>query len=484
MKLNKDKKKKLYLAIVSIVAALLIVYLGFSIYFTKHFYFGSKINGTSISNKTVSEVEEELQNKINTYSLNIKGRDGLEEVVNAEDLGLTYISDGKVAEYKKEQNPFAWIISPLKDGESKMQVNIEYDESKLNSVFDNLNCLKEENSVKPENAYIEYNGSEYEIKSESLGSTVKKEDLHTKFIEAVLKSMDNLDLDKEDLYEEPTFLSNSTEVVAAKDKLNTYLQTEITYNVNSKTEVINKDIIKDCIGVNDDFTTYINDKKLSNYVYEIGYKYNTVANAKKFKTTSGKVIEIAGGNFGWRVDTAKIISELKTSIENGEVATKDLSFSQKANGYGDNQIGQTYVEIDFTNQHMWFYKNGALVTEGPVVTGNVSLGHTTPTGVYMLNYKEKNTFLVGEGYRSPVSFWMPFNGNIGIHDASWRTEFGKDIYLAAGSHGCINSPYDLAKAIYEQIQSGDPIVCYYGEKIKTTEEKKVDPSVQATEGEE
>jgi lipoprotein-anchoring transpeptidase ErfK/SrfK len=56
---------------------------------------------------------------------------------------------------------------------------------------------------------------------------------------------------------------------------------------------------------------------------------------------------------------------------------------------------------------------------------------------------------------------MPFNGGIGIHDATWRRKFGGDIYKRDGSHGCINCPLSLAKTIYENIDVGTPIICYY-----------------------
>lgn len=36
----------------------------------------------------------------------------------------------------------------------------------------------------------------------------------------------------------------------------------------------------------------------------------------------------------------------------------------------------------------------------------------------------------------------------------------EEIYKTNGSHGCINSPYYLAKTIYENIQVGTPVVCY------------------------
>lgn len=39
-------------------------------------------------------------------------------------------------------------------------------------------------------------------------------------------------------------------------------------------------------------------------------------------------------------------------------------------------------------------------------------------------------------YEEKVEYWMPFDGGIGFHDAPWRDEFGGDIYLTSGSHGC------------------------------------------------
>ena len=68
--------------------------------------------------------------------------------------------------------------------------------------------------------------------------------------------------------------------------------------------------------------------------------------------------------------------------------------------------------------------------------------------------------LSGPGYDSPVEYWMAFNGNISLHDASWRSEFGSDIYKSNGSHGCVNLPTDAAGLIYETVDIGYPVVCY------------------------
>ena len=110
---------------------------------------------------------------------------------------------------------------------------------------------------------------------------------------------------------------------------------------------------------------------------------------------------------------------------------------------------------------MWFYKDGALLVDTAVVTGNVSAGNASPEGVFCLVGKSEHETLKGEGYSTPVDYWMPFYGGVGIHDAdSWRSVYGGTIYQNSGSHGCINTPTAKVAVIYENIEAGTPIVCY------------------------
>ena len=115
-----------------------------------------------------------------------------------------------------------------------------------------------------------------------------------------------------------------------------------------------------------------------------------------------------------------------------------------ANSHGKNDYGDSYVEINLTAQHMFLYKDGKLVIDSDFVSGNVSKNNATPTGAYGVTYTEKNATLRGENYETPVTYWMPFAGNVGMHDAYWRSEFGGSIYKYAGSHGCINLPPEVA----------------------------------------
>ena len=153
--------------------------------------------------------------------------------------------------------------------------------------------------------------------------------------------------------------------------------------------------------------------------------------------------------------------------------------------YGEDDIGDSYVEIDVTSQYLWVYKDGVLVEETDFVSGNVSRGYNTPVGIYGITYKERNTTLRGANYASKVSYWMPFNGNVGMHDASWRSTFGAEIYLRNGSHGCVNLPPKKAEVIYEHVEKGEPVIVYGGQvsvpKPETSEEPEtvMDPEEAA-----
>ena len=58
----------------------------------------------------------------------------------------------------------------------------------------------------------------------------------------------------------------------------------------------------------------------------------------------------------------------------------------------------------------------------------------------MLKNKIMDVPLVGDNYVTPVKYWMPFNGGIGLHDAVWQSAFGGERYKTKGSHGCVNLP--------------------------------------------
>lgn len=174
------------------------------------------------------------------------------------------------------------------------------------------------------------------------------------------------------------------------------------------------------------------------------------------------------GDYGWQINQAEEAVALTRMVQNGTNQTREPAYSRTAASRTGNDFGTTYVEVDMGLQHIYMYENGTLIAEAPIVTGNVAKGWTTPEGLYTLYYKERDRVLRGPkradgtySYESPVSYWMPFNGGIGLHDASWRGKFGGEIYKNNGSHGCINIPPKTAAVIYEHVYKGIPILCFY-----------------------
>lgn len=128
---------------------------------------------------------------------------------------------------------------------------------------------------------------------------------------------------------------------------------------------------------------------------------------------------------------------------------------------GKNDIGDTYIEVDMTEQKMYYYEDGELILETDIVTGNTGRRMGTPQGVNYVYNKQRNRVLRGQGYASPVKYWVPVKGAIGIHDASWRSKFGGEIYKTNGSHGCINTPTEIMAQLYESVEIGTPVIMFY-----------------------
>ena len=207
--------------------------------------------------------------------------------------------------------------------------------------------------------------------------------------------------------------------------------------------------------------TDLDSSAVLSYAQKLAEKYDTQGYARKFRTSYGKEITLYKGNFGWKLDAeATALSIMESACFHRQQFVAPV-WKHKGVGFtrGDD-IGDSYVEIDLVNQKVWLYQNGEQLLATECVSGTYGTDRQTPGGVYSITYKQSPAVLRGPGYESPVTYWMPFNGGIGLHDASWRDSFGGDIFKTNGSHGCINLPTEAAKLIYETVSAGYPVVCY------------------------
>lgn len=459
--MEKQNRKKIITGIIIAACTLLIIYLGISFYFTNHFYFGSEINGINVSGETVEEANKKISSQIGSYKLELQGRDNLDAEITASDIGLQYNSANKIQELKDSQNPFAWIIHIFKSKNSEITEMTSYDKAKLNKCINELPYFKSKNIVAPKNASLKYDDGEFKVVDEVYGTKVNKDALYNAIVKAIANGKHTLNLDEENCYENPKYTTKSPELAQAKDKLDKYVKTNITYTIGNNTVKLDEDTISKWLGVDNNLNAVVNENKVTAYVTDLAKTYNTYGKTRDFKSTSGSVVQVPGGDYGWAISIPDETQALITDIKSGETIKRDPKYSQKAATYGSDDIGNTYVEINMTKQHLWYYKDGVLVADGDVVTGNESKKWGTPVGTYRLKYKEKNATLKGDNYSSKVDYWMPFNGGIGLHDASWRNKFGGEIYKNNGSHGCVNAPRALAEKVFNNIEPNTPVVCYF-----------------------
>lgn len=458
---NKYKEYNIAKILTIILGLILISYIGFSIYYIKHFYHGTTINGVNCTRMTVKKAEEQITKEVRNYTLTFEEKGGTKEQISGKDIELVTLFDSDLGDIKKKQNPFLWPFAFLQKKDFTIKTMLSYNEELLKHNFDNLKCFDENNVVKPVDAYIsEYKNTGYEIIEAEFGNLVQKDKLF-KLVEKSINHLDTkINLEKEDCYVQPTYTSKSEELVNALNTMNTYVSSEITYKFGDAVEVLDGSKISEWLSVNDEKQVVLNEEKLKEYVDYLGRTYNTFGKTRTLKTSYNKTIQIKGGDYGWWMDRVAEREELKAAIQAGEKTTRKPVYFQEAAHYGDDDVGNTYVEINLTAQHLFFYKDGKLIVDSDLVSGNVAKNNQSPTGTFPILYKKQNAVLVGEDYETPVDYWMPFYQNVGMHDAKWRSEFGKNIYLTQGSHGCINLPHDKAKIIFENISKGVAVFCY------------------------
>ncbi|WP_054740197.1 L,D-transpeptidase family protein [Cellulosilyticum ruminicola] len=446
----------------TVLATLLLIYLGLAIYFIGHFYWGTKINELSVGGQSISKVEKKFTNQVKAYALTLQERGGESETIKGSDIGVDFNALEQLKGLKKKQNGFMWLFKLGGKKEYDLDKVYTYDEAKLKNKITELKCLDDKHQMVPENASVVYEKECFIIKAGDKGNLIKQDVLLTNLEEVIKHAGKEIDLDEAACYEEATYQVDSKEIVNLEKTFNAYLKSEVTYTIGDNTETITKEQIKDWLCADDKMQPQLDRKQVEGYIDTLANKYDTVGGTRHFNTSSGTTVEVSGGDYGWKIDRDKETHELVKALKGFEPVKRTPICTQQGVAYGlANDIGGTYVEINLSSQYLWLYNNGKKVTEGSIVSGTADGRHNTPPGVYKIDYMERNATLKGPGYVCPVSFWMPFNEDIGLHDATWRGSFGGTIYKYNGSHGCINCPYGLVETIFNTVSSGTPVVCYH-----------------------
>lgn len=434
------------------------------------FVSGTSVNGLGIGGMTVEQAGEHISSFYSSkYQLKIKERGGKEETINGADIGFAVgLPDGFLQTILDQQNASGRAFGPDVDNSNRTEMANTFDEQALTDKVNALNCLSGSGIVTTADAYISsyQEGQPFEIVPEVNGNNLYPDKVLEAVKNAVTSGNSEVDLEASGCYYAVTVTKDDEGLKNLCDTLNQVREMSITYVIGDQSEVLDSATICSWITGTADGQIQMNRDQVAGWVQTLAGKYNTAGTTRTFHTATGRDVSVSGP-YGWKIDQNAETDALIGMIRTGQTQSREPQYVQTAVDHSAQEWGTTYVEVDLTGQHVYMTKNGSVVWDAPCVTGNVSKNYTTPAGLYSLTYKERDRVLRGakkaDGtyeYESPVSYWMPFNGGIGFHDATWRSKFGGTIYQNSGSHGCVNLPPEKAKLLYDLVYKGIPVICY------------------------
>ena len=403
------------------------------------------------------------ENGANVYSLTLK------------DLGYSLDENDlttQLTELQKKREANRKIFAEQENVNISYKVNKDAEQEKSALTADHFGDRERTSST---NASIQYDDAkkEFTITSEVQGDEIDEsrlmsfvdQTLDADFTSALLDAEADITMGTE-CYQLPDVSADEkmqNKLTSLNDQLDKYRSTTVTYTFGESTEVLDSQTIDSWITI-DGENIGIDQEAAKAYIQNLANTYNTIYVPRTFHTSYGNDVTISGNEYGFQIDQDGELAQLLEDLKSGTAVSRDPVYSiQGMQRNGTDDLAGSYIEVSLDNQHLWLYKDGALVTETDIVSGAPTKGRETYRGAWPIAYKASPFELSSEeyGYNVKVNYWMPFVYGQGLHDASWQSSFGGNRYKSgAGSHGCINLPEDQAALIYNTIDGGYPIIIY------------------------
>ncbi len=468
-----------------LLSAALSVYFLLAFYYRGGFGLNTWINGVYCTGKTVEEVNEELLYAAEAPVIVLMTqKNGFTDCIRLEDFEFSCEYLPALEEYVEESNSLLWLDNITLHKNHYILPQITYNEGKFREAFENsLSVLSY--SQAEEGCSLQYSDEEGWTFYNGLEGRLDVD----KAFELIQTSLEKgqgeivINLDGLDCFYDVPMDDEQLKIKEVWERLDAFQHIGIIYDMGDEQIGLSdfpglvgafiKREYREDIGGGMDYPVISSDGRfipdetaVEEFISELADTYDTYGRERQFQSTRGDIVTIpAGGTYGTKLNQEAEVEYLMEKLQEDDVLRVIQlhvpEYEKQGMVRGKDDIGDTYIEIDMTQQKMYYYEDGELVIETDVVTGNISRRMGTPEGVNYVYNKQKNRILRGEGYASPVKFWMPVKGSIGIHDASWRSEFGGEIYKTNGSHGCINTPLDVMEELYDLVETGTPVIMFY-----------------------
>ena len=451
------------------------MFFALAMYYRNNFPVNTWINGVYCTGKTVEQVNEELVNAQEASTLYVVDADGVswEIAMLAADVRPDFTVDLK--KYLKQNATFYWLENLQRSVHSELSAErYTMDEGKLRECFEELPFVAAERE-RAQGVFVRDSADGYYLQDDN-SMRLDREKAFTYMKDCLSEGRTTIDFAEGDCY--GNVPDSESDQVQRKiwEQISEFTDRcgSLAYDMGTETLVISSE---DAAGflekqpgddipyLDEEGKLAVNEEAVREWVERLASSYDTWGTEREFESTRGDTVTVKYVTYGTQLDvgaeTEYLLGALQGTADAAGTMPHVPAYTHQGYVRGQDDIGGTYIEIDMTEQKMYYYEDGEMLLETDVVTGNTGRRMGTPQGINFVYAKQRNRTLRGANYASFVKYWMPVKGNVGIHDASWRAKFGGQIYKTNGSHGCINTPTDKMSELYEMVEVGTPVIMFY-----------------------
>ena len=447
------------------------------------FWFSSRASGTEAEHQTVYDRYTAMTAAVDTLRLNVTEdgsvigsydmqtlglRDDLLQKVNAQFSELDRLPAEQYAALSMQEK-LAW---GKLDHAAPLSCTPDPGTLDLTAVLADLQSVKR---TAPEDAYIDLVDGVYTVHDAVAGDELNESAVQAGLQQAASELAVTADgpadasfeLTSVDCYQKPSVTTDTLR--DTPDSLFRAALAELTVKVDFNKgseflphgeETLTSHDLASILDLEADGTVTIDEKVLAETISKWATKYNQYDAPFIFDSWVKGLTQIDFVTCNYLIDAQNVMEQIRAQLltmESGEIDADAVCYDTDGKPFS---LGDSYVEVDFDNQQMTYIKDGRLVVNTNVVTGALN-GHQTPTGLYEAHGKEHDVWLKGDDYLVFVKYWVSVVGDlIGLHDASWRSNFGASFYVYGGSHGCVNTPEEAMAWIWNLIEDGTPVIMH------------------------
>lgn len=413
------------------------------------------VGGADVSLTTFKDFEDLANETFGKQTININDAVIKDYSVTVGELGASIDSAKLLNDIKGQQSLFRWPAEIAAKSNFELKDYMKIDDKVLKKKLTDDKFFEKEGRVEAKAAKLKLNEdtNNYEVEPGKDGTEIDEDKLVEDISNSIINSQTKVNTENSYI----TADSDEEKLTKDAEKLNERINRDVSMSIDEDVIKVPKSIVANALFINDEDNVDIEGTELYNYLYNQSLEYDSAQVGFGYRTVTESNVDPAYMQIkeGLLSDENKPVVGVAT-IEDEEDTFKPTVVTDEP----------TYIEISIGKQIMWVFKDGELLVQTPVVTGNVAQGWDTPTGKYSIIEKTTDKVLdgstVGYDYKVPVNYWMRLtNSGVGIHDIDWLNTDNawdsRDVYTSNGSHGCINTPSDVMGTVYNSIAIGTPV---------------------------